>query len=454
MLYYDLKGGFMNKENKMGYAPILPLILKMSLPAMFSMLIQSLYNIVDSYFVGKISEEALRATSLSFPIQIMIIAFGVGTGVGVSSYVARSLGANRQKEADNAAMHGLVLALLTWLVMIFFGVFLSRPFISIFTSNENVIEMGHQYLAIISGFGIFSLIHIVGEKTIQGSGNMIIPMIAQTVGAVINIILDPIFIFTFGMGIKGAAIATIIGQSFSALISLYGLFRKESLLKMDFKNFKFNVPMVKQIYEVGFPSILMQSVGAFLVIFLNRIVGQFTEVAVSVLGVYFKLESFVMMPVYGLGQGILPLVAFNYGAHQYERIHQTYHYGVRISFVLMLIGLIIFQIFPAQLMGIFTDDMAMILMGVRTLRIISLYFIPASLAIINSIYFQSMGIGRYSLIVSFLRQIGLLLPLAHLFANFGLDYVWFAYPVAEILALFVSMHFYRKTNEEKLLTSN
>lgn len=426
------------KENKMGYEAVLPLIIKMSLPAMLSMFIQSLYNIVDSYFVSKISEPALRATSLSFPVQILIIALAVGTGVGVNSFVARSLGANKKDDANTAVMHGLILAFLSWGILIAFKLFYLKKFFLLFTNDAIVIEMGQTYLGIISLGSIFTLLQILGEKALQGTGNMIIPMLSQLVGAISNIILDPIFIFVFGWGIKGAALATVLGQALGLLVSLYGLFSKNSVFELSFKNFKWDFNLVKKIYEVGFPSILMQSIGAFLTIFLNRIIVQFSEVAVSVLGIYFKLESFVLMPVFGLGQGILPIIGFNYGAENKERIKEAYSYGIKVAMLLMTIGFIIFQVFPAQLMSIFAKNPYMIEMGVTTLRLISLYFIPAALGILNSIFFQSLGLGTYSLIVSFLRQMGILLPFAYFFSNWGLHYVWLAYPVSELITLVIS----------------
>lgn len=427
-----------SNKNPMGFQPVLPLIIKMSLPAMLSMFIQSLYNIVDSFFVSKISEEALRATSLSFPVQILIIALAVGTGVGVNSFVARSLGADRKEDANSAVAHGMVLALMSWSILLIFRLFFLKDFFAVFTDDAVVTQMGQGYLGIVSLGSLFVLMAIVGEKSIQGTGNMMLPMVSQLVGAITNIILDPIFIFVFGWGIKGAALATITGQALSLVIVLYGIFGKRSVFDIAFKKFTWNMDLVKNIYEVGFPSILMQSIGAVLTIFLNRIIIQFSEIAVSVLGVYFKLESFVLMPVFGLGQGILPIIAFNYGAKNKDRIKEAYKYGVMISMCLLFIGFVIFQVFPAQLISIFTKDPVMIEMGVIALRLISIFFIPASVGILNSIFFQSLGLGNYSLIVSFLRQLGILLPFAYFFSQFGLHYVWLAYPVAESITLLIS----------------
>lgn len=431
-------------KNPMGHHPVLPLIIKMSLPAMLSMFIQSLYNIVDSFFVAKISEEALRATSLSFPIQILIIALAVGTGVGVNSFVARSLGANKKENANSAVAHGLVLALMSWAILLIFRIFFLKDFFAVFTDDPVVTQMGQGYLGIVSLGSVFVLMAIMGEKSIQGTGNMMLPMVSQLVGAITNIILDPIFIFVFGWGIQGAALATITGQALSLVIVLYGIFGKNSVFDIEFKRFTWNMDLVKKIYQVGFPSILMQSIGAILTIFLNRIIIQFSEIAVSVLGVYFKLESFVLMPVFGLGQGILPIIGFNYGAKNKDRIKETYKYGIMIAMFILAIGFAIFQLFPAQLISIFTQDQVMIDMGVIALRTISWFFIPASAGILNSIFFQSLGLGKYSLLISFLRQLGVLLPFAYFFSQFGLHYVWLAYPVAETVTLIISAFIKRK----------
>ncbi len=426
-------------------------LVKLSLPAMFSMLIQSLYNIVDSYFVSAIGEKALRAVSISFPIQIIIIALGVGTGVGVGAFASRHFGARKKERADQAAMHGLILALITWLFLLTFS-FFTPYFFKVFSDNETVISLGADYLSIISRFSLFSLIQIVGEKTLQGSGDMISPMLAQLVGAITNIILDPIFIFVFGWGVKGAAIATVVAQMFGALISLRAMFSKKSRYDLDFSKFSFEMEIVRSIYEVGLPSILLQSIGALLTIFLNRLLGRFDEIAVSVLGLYFKLESFVLMPVYGMGQGFLPMVSYYYGAQKEKQIHMVYGLATRLSLAILTIGFVIFQIFPSQLLSIFSDDPAMIEMGVKMLRLISLYFIPASLGIINSIYFQAMNEGKYSLLVSFLRQMGLLVPLAHLLSNLGFYPIFLAYPIAEVLTLIVSIRLYHRTNQKNFLT--
>jgi putative MATE family efflux protein len=440
------------KDNPMGYGNILKLLITMSLPAMFSMFIQSLYNIVDSYFVAKISEKALRATSMSYPVQIFIIAFGVGTGVGVNSYVARRLGANKQEDANKGAMHGIILAILTWFIFLIFRFVFLSDFFNLFTQDAEVKAMGIQYLEVITFFSIFSLIQITIEKTIQGTGHMIIPMMSQLVGAIINIILDPILIFgLFGfpsMGIRGAAIATIIGQGIGACIGISYIVSSKSRIKLKFKEFKFSLDIVKCIYQAGLPSILIQSIGAILTTILNQIIIQYSEMAVSVLGIYYKLESFIFMPVFGLGQGVLPLIGYNYGAQKKERIKETYKYGVIIASIIMTIGMLIFQLFPRELLRIFAEDDEMIKMGIPALRIISLSYIPAAIGIINSIYFQSLGIGKYSLLISALRQCAIIIPVAYIMSIFSLELVWTSYPIAEVIAVFISIYLYKRISEK------
>ncbi len=430
-------------KNPMGHKEILPLLIKMSLPIMLSMLIQSLYNITDSFFVSQISEKALRATSLSFPIQIVIIGFGVGTGIGVNSFISRALGSDRQDMANKGAMHGLILVFFSWVLFLFFRIALLERFLDFFTADPVVKAMGIEYLGLITTFSCFSILQITIEKTIQGTGNMVLPMIIQGVGAIINIILDPIMIFGLlgfpSMGIRGAAIATLIGQGVGALFGMIFLFAKKTSLELNFKKFKYSTQIIKDIYAVGFPSIIMQSITAVVTLVLNLIVVKHSELAVSVLGIYFRLESFIFLPVFGLTQGVLPLIGYNYGAKLKSRVNETYHYGMILALILMGTGTIIFQIFPRQLMGIFTDNTEMIEMGVYTLRIISIGYLFAAIGITDSTYFQALGLGRYSLLITSLRQIIIIIPLAFAFSFIGLNWVWLSYPVAESISTIVSV---------------
>ena len=437
-------------DNPMENANLFKLIIKMSIPVMLSMLVQSMYNITDSFFVARYSEKALRATSLSYPVQIVLVAFGVGTGIGVNSLISRYQGEGKYQEANQVALHGLILSILSWLIFLVFRFMFVDKFIGFFTTDETVRAMGHEYLGLVSGFAIFSLIQINIEKTIQGTGNTVLPMIVQMVGAATNIILDPIMIFGyFGfprMGIRGAAIATLIGQGLAALTGLIFLFKKTNL-DLKLASFKFSGTTVKKIYEVGVPTILMQAIPAFITTILNLIVIRYSELAVSVLGIYLKLESFVMMPLFGLGQGILPIMGYNYGARNKERVKGTLVYARKIGIFLMLIGVFLFQVFPRQLMGIFAESQEMVEMGVYTLRIISIGYIFASISIIATTFFQALGHGKLSLIITLLRQFIIVVPLAYGLSFVGLNYVWISYPIAEISTVVLALIMEKKVME-------
>lgn len=442
----------LEKRNPMGYENILPLLIKMSFPVMLSMFIQSLYNIVDSYFVAQISEKALRATSLAYPIQIIIVALGVGTGTGLNSLISRSLGSDNQEKADQAAMHGLIAALISSLIFILFRYTFMDGFFDYFTKDPEVKMMGMEYLGLVSNFAFLSIIQITIEKAIQGTGKMMWTMIIQLLGAIINIILDPIMIFGLygfpAMGIRGAAIATLIGQGAGALLGVFVLFSNKIDLNINFLNFKFSKNILKEIYNVGFPSIVMQSITALVTTIMNLILIRHSEMAVSILGIYFKLQSFIFMPVFGLSQGVLPLIGYNYGARNKERIEEAFKWGMRLTTIIMLVGTILFQLFPKELMGIFSDNPKMIDMGVYTLRIISISFVFAAIGITNSTFFQALGLGKYSLIVTFLRQLIIIIPVAYLLSFVGLNYIWLAYPIAEVFSTIVSVILQRKVQKE------
>lgn len=444
----------MGKQNKMGTTPIFKLIVTMSLPAMFSMLIQSLYNIVDSMFVAQIGEEALTAVSLAFPIQMLIIAVAVGTGIGINSLVSRKLGEGKKDDASKAATHGILLGIFSWIVFALFGLFFSKSFFGMFTTNPNVYEMGASYLSIVTifSFGVFVEINL--EKTLQATGNMIYPMIFQLIGAILNIIFDPIFIFgLFGMpafGVKGAAIATVLGQIIAMIFAMYIVFTKSHDVHISFKRFKFSGKTVKNIYAVGFPSIIMQSISSVLVIGLNSILITFSEAAVSVLGVYYKLQSFVFMPVFGLTQGIMPIMGYNFGARNKNRIIDSLKIGLYIALIIMMCGAAMFSLIPNKLLMIFNASPEMLSIGVPALRIISICFVPAAVGILLSTLFQALGRGMNSLIVSVLRQLVIILPSAYLLSKIGLTYVWFAFPIAEVVASIVSVIMFIKVYKDQL----
>ena len=434
------------QENKMGTQPILPLILKMSIPAMFSMLVQSLYNVVDSYFVAKISEQALTAVSLANPAQTLMISFAVGTGVGVNSLVSRRLGQHNQKEADAAATHGVILAVLTWLVFLLLGLFASGPFISSTTTNPEIAKLGTQYLTIVLAASVGCFVEIAFEKTLQATGNMIWPMVFQLTGAVINIIFDPILIFGLlgfpAMGVIGAAVATVFGQIMSMILSIVVMFVGEHKVTVSLRGFRFSGRIVRDIYAVGIPSILMQSISAILNGVMNQILISFNETAVAVYGIYFKVQSFIYMPVFGLTHGVMPIMGYNFGAAKRKRLLSALFWGCVIATLIMVVGVVIFAGFPQVVLGIFNASDHMMEMGVPAFRTIAICFIPSAFGIMFSTLFQAIGKGSSSLIISVLRQLVLIIPAALILSQFGLMYVWFAFPIAEGISLIFSILLY------------
>lgn len=444
----------MNKpiENKMGTKPVFPLLMTMALPAMVSMLIQSLYNIVDSMFVARISEDALTAVSLAFPIQNFIIAVAVGTGVGMNSLISRRLGEKRFDDANNSVTHGFILTGIHCIIFIIIGLVFTKPFFSLFTDSQNVIALGcdYTYIVTILSFGV--LFHILVEKTLQATGMMIYPMIFQAFGAIVNIILDPILIFgLFGfpsLGVTGAAIATIIGQVSAMTLSIWVFLKGEHQVKVKLKGFKFKSSTVKDIYSVGVPSMIMYSLGSFLVMGLNTILVKFSNAAVAVFGIYFKLQSFIFMPVNGLVQGAMPIMGYNYGAKNKKRLHDTLKAALIVSSGISLFGTILFCAFPRELLLMFDASEGMLSIGITCLRVISVSYVFASISFIYCTLFQAIGKGYYSLIISLLRQLVIILPLSFIFAkSFGLTGVWWTFPIAEIFSTIVSIFMYIYINK-------
>ncbi len=443
------------KQNKMGVAPILPLIFKMSLPAMFSMLIQSLYNVVDSIFVAQIGEKALTAVTLAFPLQLMIVAVGVGTAIGLNSLISRRLGEKRQEDANLTATHGVYLGLISGIVFAFIGLFGVNAFLAYFSKDPYIMKNGASYLhiALFCSFAVFLQMNF--EKILQATGNMIYPMIIQLIGAITNIVLDPIMIFgLFGfpkMGVTGAALATVTGQIFAMLFSLYVVFTKEHEVHINTKKYRWTLAIVKEIYTVGLPSIIMQSIASFLITVLNSILIVFSDSAVSVLGVYFRLQSFIFMPVFGLMQGIMPILGYNFGAKNKERMLATLRYGMIIAVSIMAVGTLLFWVAPQTLLGMFNASEEMLTIGIPALRIISVSFVFAAIGIVLSSFFQAMGIGKYSLYISFLRQLVVVLPLAYIFSKlFTVREVWMAFPIAEIIAFCMSILLFKRVYEVRI----
>ncbi len=438
-----------------------PLILKMSLPAIASMLINALYNIVDSAFVARYSADALTAVSLVFPLQQLVIAVAVGAGVGVNSLMSRSLGAKDQQKAELTAEHGLALSLVSGLLFVLIGFLGSRPFLAAFTDNPNVLEQAVQYSHIAVGLSIFVMVYIMCEKIQQATGDMIIPMCQGLIGAIVNIILDPLLIFGIGpfpeLGIQGAAIATVLGQVVGMLIGLWGLFCHQKMLKIRLLGWKLRGDIIREVYQVGFPSIIMQSISSVMIAGMNVILIRFSEAAVTVLGIYFKLQTFVFMPVFGLNQGSLPVMGYNFGAGDRHRLLAAYRITVFYAVVIMLIGMGIFQVFPEPMIRIFSDPNnpqateTLVELGVPALRIISLSFVCASFGIINSTLFQAIGHGMESLFVSVCRQLFIILPVAVLLAKVaGLTAVWYAFPIAEIVGVVLSFIIFERVDRRQL----
>ena len=427
------------KLNKMGVEPIPKLLLSMSWPAILSMTIAALYNMVDSIYVSRISEDALTAVSYIIPLQFIMISLAVGTGVGVNSLIARKLGARRFEEANRTAETSLVLSVFNWLIFASIGIFLAKPFMGIYTDDEVIFSYAVEYLRIVTIFSFCAITEINLEKVLQSTGNMIAPMIISLSGCVTNTILDPVFIFGyFGvprLEVKGAAIATVIGQTVSLIVAVFILKTREHAVQFNMKEFRLDWGIIRDIYSVALPSIVMQSVASVVLIAYNWILSA-TPVAVAVLGVYGKIESFVFMPVFGLQQGALPLMAYNFGARNKKRMMDTIKMSILISLIIISIGTTIFQLAPELPLSLFHAEGEMMELGIAALREISLCFIPAAIGISIGTTFQATGHGIYMLIESLIRQVVGVLPLAYFLYNFyGPKYTFYSYPLAEILGM-------------------
>ncbi len=434
------------QQNKMAVMPIPRLILSMSLPAILSMMVQALYNIVDSIFVSRISEGALTAISLAFPVQMVLIACFVGLGIGINSSVSRKLGEGDKGTATNIAEHGYLLALILYGAVALAGVFWVDDFFRLFSDDPVILEHSIVYTRIILIFSFGRILAQAGMSILQGCGEMVKPMRAQLVGAVFNIILDPILIFgMFGlpaMGVKGAAVATVSAQGLSMLYVFWTIFRGKEYLKLDLRKFKYSGRITLGIILVGLPAAVMQGLVSIMLTGLNLILAGFGATAVAVLGVYYKLQSFILMPVFGISQGAMPVVGFNYGAKDRNRITMALKFAGGMALAYMSLGMVVFLIFPEQLLSIFNSSDEMTGMGVVAFRRISLMFPFAALTIIISTAFQGMGKAHYSLIVTFFRQLIVLLPLARILGDhFGLDTLWYAFLAAELVGFILAVFF-------------
>lgn len=443
------------KENKMGVMPVNRLLLTMSVPIMISMLVQALYNIVDSMFVAQLSENALTAVSLAFPAQNLMIAVATGTGVGINALLSKSLGEKNFDRANKTASNAVFLALCSYIVFAVLGLAFSRTFFTMQTDVQEIIDQGASYLRICTLLSMGVFFQITFERLLQSTGKTVYSMITQGLGAIINIILDPIMIFGLlgfpAMGVAGAALATVIGQIVAAILGVIINHRANHEVKLKLKGFRPDGAIIKRIYSVGLPSIIMTSIGSVMTFGMNKILIAFSTTATAVFGVYFKLQSFIFMPVFGLNNGLVPIVAYNYGAKKPQRIVKTMKLGILYAVCIMLLGTAGFQFFTESLLSIFNASEHMMSIGVPALRIISLGFGLAGFSIICSSLFQALGHGILSMTSSVVRQLVILLPVAFFLSRTGvLESVWWAFPIAEVSATVLSALFLRHIYKKEI----
>jgi len=442
-------------ENKMGVMSENKLLLSMSIPMMISMLVQALYNIVDSLFVARIDEQALTAVSYAFPLQTLIIALSGGTCVGINALLSRALGEKNEKKVNAYAMNGIFVMGIVYIVFFVLGLLAVRPFYEMQTNNSRIVEYGVDYLTIVLCASIGICMQFVFEKLLQSTGKTIHTMFTQMLGAIINLILDPILIFGLlgapKMGVAGAAVATVIGQIAAGVLALVLNLKCNKEIHFSIKGFRPSLNVIKQIYVIGLPSIIMQSIGSIMVVGMNAILGSFTETAVAVFGIYFKMQSFVFMPIFGLNNGMVPIVAYNYGAKRKDRVLKVVKLSVMYAMSIMLVGFVLFQTIPNLMLKLFDASDNMYKIGIPALRIISIHFIMAGFNIIGGTMFQALGCAVYSMITSICRQLIVLLPAAFILSKIGsVTTVWWAFPIAEIMAFIMTIFFMIRVNKNVL----
>ena len=443
------------RENIMGTQPINRLLPSMAFPIMLSMLVQALYNVVDSVFVSMVSENALTSVSLAFPVQNLMIAVAVGTAVGINALLSRRLGEKNFEAANKVAENGIFVTVLSWAVFAVFGAACSGLFMGAFTQNAEILAGGTDYMWIVTVFSLGLFMSVTMERVLQVTGKTVYQMISQMTGAVVNIILDPVFIFGWlglpAMGVAGAAWATAIGQFCGMAVGIGINHVKNHEVRLNFRGFRPDWHSIKGIYQVGLPSIIMQSIGSVMTFGMNKILIAFTETAVSVFGVYFKLQSFVFMPVFGVTNALVPIVGYNYGARSSQRIQQATRLSLLMTTAIMALGTVIFQVAPGPLLSLFSASDTMLSIGIPALRIISVSFCFAGVAIVFSSVFQALGDGMLSLVMSAVRQLLLLLPCAFVLAKLGgLDAVWFSFLIAEVASVTLAVVFYRSLYNKKI----
>lgn len=433
----------------MGTMPVNKLLISMSLPIMISMLVQALYNIVDSIFVAQLSENALTAVSLAFPMQSLMIAAATGIGVGINALLSRSLGEKAFDRANRAAINGIFVELAACVIFMILGLTITQTFYEVQVGKGEITDLGVEYLSIVTVFSLGIFMQIACERLLQATGKTVYTMYTQGLGAIINIIFDPILIFGLcgapKMGIAGAAAATVLGQFVAAILALILNIKKNLEIHITLKGFRPDGHIIRTILAVGIPSMIMQAIGSVMVFCFNKILNGFSSTAVAVFGVYFKLNSFVFMPVFGLNNGMVPIIAYNYGAHSRERMTKTIKYSVCYAVAIMIIGLAVIQIFPDKLLELFNASETMMSMGITALRIISLSFCFAGVCIVFSSVFQALGKGVISMLVSFVRQLVILLPAAYLLSLLGdVNLVWWSFIIAEVITVVFSSFMYMR----------
>lgn len=432
-------------QNKMEIMPIKKLVIHMSLPIIISMLVQALYNIVDSMFVARVSEEALHAVSLAYPVQTIMIALACGTGVGINALLSRTLGQKNKEKADQVVMHGLLVSIGNGILFLLFGIFGSRFFINLFTQDQEILQLGSTYLWVCCIFSVFVFIQITYERIMQATGNAFYNMVMQGIGALINIILDPIFIFGLNLGVLGAAIATILGQCVAMTLGIWITKKKIKEISISFSSFHWDINIIQEIYRVGIPAILIQSIMSFMTLLMNTILITFQVLAVTVFNIYFKLAQFAFMAINGLNNALIPIVSFNYGAKHPQRVQESIRFALIISIVIMLGATLVFQLYPKELLLLFDANQKMLEIGIPAMRWISLSFVPAGISIILCAALQASDRSMISLWITILRQLVILIPLTYgMMRLWGLDMGWISFVITEVICMFLSIYGYIK----------
>ena len=442
----------MEKENKLGTMPISKLIINMSLPIIISMLVQALYNIVDSVFVSRVCEQALTAVSLAFPAQNLMIGLATGTAVGVNALMGRALGAKDQQRANAVAINGVFLAVVGFVISAVLALLFAGPFFRSQTQIDYIVENGTDYLLVCCCGSLGLFCEIMFERLLQGTGRSILSMYSQGLGAIVNIVLDPIFIFVLDMGVTGAAVATVIGQFCGCILALIFNLKKNKEIHLQFRGFRPNWRLVGNIYAIGLPSVIMIAIGSVMTFLMNKILITYHaahETAATAFGVYFKLNSFIFMPIFGLNNGVIPIVAYNYGAQNRRRMMATIKRSTLYACCIMVFGTVLFWAIPDTLLRLFDASDVMLAAGVPALRIISLSFCMAGACIALGSSFQALGKSMYSMVTSIVRQLVFLIPIAYVLARYGAsvgnsDLVWWCYPLAEIFSLTLTLVFFSR----------